>query len=153
MYLLKRFLSLVLLLATSSALAQEIRLWRDEANINKVKAKDATAVFWLTQSQCETDTGQTCFDVTGLDIRRWQVNPAGTALIPDPAGDAQADTEDTARQDEKNTRNTKMAEREVELLDCVQDTKNPTLNPTQTKACIGAIVREILGSKVAVEDL
>ena len=74
-------------------------------------------------------------------------------LVADAAGIDQADNDDIQKATDQTTRDTAKGPRETVLLTCVQDSKNPTLTPDQIKDCIGALVREILGTKVAPADL
>lgn len=74
-------------------------------------------------------------------------------LVQDAAGIAAADTEDAQISTDKTTRITAKGVREVSLQQCVQDSKNPTLSPQQIKDCLAALVREMLGSKIAIGDL
>ncbi len=71
----------------------------------------------------------------------------------DAAGDSAANTEDAQITQDISDRNAARGPREISLQQCVQDSKNPTLTPTQTKDCVRAIVRELLGDKVAIPDL
>lgn len=74
-------------------------------------------------------------------------------LLVDVAGNAAADSDDANAVAEKSARAGAKTIREVSLQQCIQDSKNPTLTPTQTKDCIKAIVRELLGGKVSLVDL
>ena len=74
-------------------------------------------------------------------------------LVNDAPGSVAADAEDLDKENERVARIAAKGPREVSLQTCVQDTKNPTLSPAQIKACVGALVRELLGEKVNVGDL
>lgn len=74
-------------------------------------------------------------------------------LVADAAGKIAADAADAASAADQSTRDGAKGPRETSLQACVQDSKNPTLTPDQIKTCIAALVREVLGDKVAVPDL
>lgn len=169
--------------------------------------------WYKSKAQCESSEGQSCYDITGKDVRRWKVgflqpeilrtadcddatdcqakldaDPSefscleGTpvyddkanwpgldfsprpatgwflwcqieGLVPDPAGIAAADTEDAAIAAERANRAAARAAREVALDDCVQVTKSGTLTLPEASACIRALVRELRGQAVPVDDL
>jgi hypothetical protein len=75
------------------------------------------------------------------------------ALVFDSEGDAKAKQEDAKKESDKETRKNAKGTRETELQKCVQDSKNETLTLKQTRNCINALVKEILGSRLEVEDL
>lgn len=74
-------------------------------------------------------------------------------IINDAAGETAADAEDAQLVADNSARDTAKPIRITALQDCIQDSKNPTLTPDQIKSCIAAIVREMLGNRVAIPDL
>lgn len=74
-------------------------------------------------------------------------------IIIDPAGIIAADAEDAQVVSDKSARDTAKSSRDIELDNCVQSSKNPTLTPQEIVGCIAAMVREIRGNKVAIPDL
>ena len=74
-------------------------------------------------------------------------------VVIDPAGVTAADAADQKKIDDKIARDAARGPRETSLQQCVQDSKNPTLTPAQSKDCIQAIVRELLGDRVDPTDL
>jgi len=130
-----------------------ILLFSINVNANWVKESDQKypVTVWAHKSQCESFSSEKCVDITGKDMRRWKIGTNG--LEPDPAGIIAADAEDAQKASDLLTRNNAKTTRKTNLQQCVQDSKNPTLSPSEVKSCLRAIVRELLGSKVGVEDL
>lgn len=73
-------------------------------------------------------------------------------LVVDAAGILAANTADGLKADEKTARDLARIVRKINLQTCVQDSKVP-MTPLQSDACIKALVREVLGSRVNQADL
>ena len=119
--------------------------------VSKSSFKSPT-IIWKRQLDCETQAAETCIDITGIDLKRSMVD-GDDLIVPDPAGITAADAEDAQKDSDKSARDTARGTREIDLQTCIQDSKNPTLTPQQTKDCIAALVREILKDKVDINDL
>jgi len=125
-------------------------LWLSETDFGLVKAETSNGTTgYKHQIDCESVSGESCFDPD--DARHWKIEFG--LMVPDVAGQATADTKDAQRLTDAGLRKTAKGTRETSLQQCVQDSKNPTLSPQQIKDCLGALVRQILGNKVAVPDL
>lgn len=104
-----------------------------------------------TRALCETRHSEKCFDKSDKDVRHYKIE--NDNIVIDAAGSQAADTADTQVNDDNKARADAKGPREITLQQCVRDTKKPILTPDETKQCLKAIVRELLGDKVKTGDI
>ncbi len=144
-----------------------VKLDCDDFSDCQQKAMDPDLDPETFESVCQSDESQPKWDeisnwpgVTGVTGPWfiWCEKNSGSfnqmdSLVPDAAGIIQADIDDAQKASDKITRDTAKGPRITLLDQCIQNTKNPTLTPEQTKNCLQALVREIRGESVPVGDL
>lgn len=72
------------------------------------------------------------------------------ALVPDPAGIAQADAEDLDKENEKVVKENKRRSRRTALIQCA---KANDLTPAQQKACLRAVTRELVRQYLKSDEM
>lgn len=75
------------------------------------------------------------------------------AIVPDPAGQTQADADDAQQVSDNAARATAATQRVIDMDSCVTDTVSATMTLPQVSACVRALVREKRGSAVPIGDL
>jgi len=76
-----------------------------------------------------------------------------SVLISDVAGSTQADIDDAQKASDKSARETAKIQRDLNLDQCVADSKASTLTLPQASSCIRALVRKARGESVPVGEL
>jgi len=74
-------------------------------------------------------------------------------IVPDIQGSIDADAEDLKIKQDNDKRSDARVISEAALLQCFQDTKNPTVSPIQVKECLNALAMKVLGSKIPIEQI
>lgn len=74
-------------------------------------------------------------------------------LIIDTAGSSQADADDAQKASDDAARVVAKGQRDLDLDQCVADSKSATLTLPQASSCIRGLVRELRGENVPVADL
>ena len=74
-------------------------------------------------------------------------------LVLDVAGSAAADAEDAQNASDNLARDAAKMQRDIDLDQCVADSKAATLTLPQATSCIRAMIREMRGTRVPVDDL
>ena len=147
-----KFIIIILILISGS---YTFAGWISETDLNARKA-DPLAVIqnYMKSAKCISEESDVCFNSTGKDLRRVMAGVVDglPTLVDDPSGIVAADAEDAQKASDQATRVTKKVDRNIELAQCIQDSKG-TMTPVQQTACIGALVRELLGSRVDPADL
>jgi len=116
--------------------------------VGKVGAKTV----YVKKSHCESIESQSCFDVSGKDMRRWKV--VSGVLVIDSAGDATADVEDAAKAAEQSTRDTKKSERLANMAACVTVVNGaPAMTPSEIKDCLNILIKDAFEPSIDPVDL